>query len=632
MGNWFRLISVLCALAVIGACQAPPPSLPTLIPLPDEALSHSGPIRLLNFWQTERDALDGLSEVDIWQFAGRADDAIFVRAVSDELSLILTLLGADGTIIAQGEEIVATLPMDGAYTVRVQLAVASAGFYEIGLGYTDRPNPNQPQATDLPQIVGVPTPTPSYYGEGIFIQPLDGIERVVGSLTEGASAHLYTFNGTAGQFITIEMARLSGTVDPIITLYGPDGNGIAMDDNSGGGRTALLQNIILPIDGIYTIQAEGDGFFGDYQLSLVLSDLYRPVTPGAIIALTPIPTTVLAQPTLGPAIEGQRLEDHVPVLGLITAGDFNRHSFFATAGDTVTINVQAVGNQALRPQVEVYDPDGTLVASARGSLSDDGRTAFVAPFSVSMDGAYLIFVTGEDSSIGEYIVSYGLGPTHRDVYRGLAKPNTLTSGAIEAGGIRDVWQVNLQAGDIITVAVSPGDATLDPSVEVALADGTQLAADDNSGGGRAALISGVEISQSGPYLLRVRDARGTASGVYTLVWRYINLAPTATPIPNVLPILSVDDVVGDQAYKFYIFQGRANQRVRVSVLAKPGGRLDPVAALLGPDGQVLAQGDDSADDLNPRFEVVLPVDGTYTVRVNGYLTSGAFDLLVEWLF
>lgn len=627
-GNTLRFV-ILCCAIISGACQTPPPTdrpLPTLVPLPGEL---SSPPRLLDYWQSEQDALEGIAEADIWQFVGRGGERIRVRTVSEGLAIVLTLIADDGAILAQGSEILATLPRDGAYSVRVQLAAPAAGPYEIGLSYDDRPNPNQPQATDLPQVVGVPTPTAAYRGEGVFVQTLDGINQVDGTLTESALAHLYTFNGRGGQFVTIEMRRLSGTIDPVLFLYGPDGAGIAMDDNSGGGRAALLQNIILPQDGLYTIQASGDGFFGDYQLTLDLSDLYRAVTPGASIASTPTPPPLLLQPTLGPAVEGQRLEDHVPVAGLITRGGFNRHSFFAPAGATVTVNVQPVGDPPLRPQVEVYDPEGALMASARGSASGN---AFIAPFNTPLEGAYLVFVTSEDNSFGEYVISYGLGPTHREVYRGLAQPNTQTNGVIESAGLRDVWQANLRVGDIITVAASPGDAAFDPLIEVALADGTVLAADDNSGGGRAALISGVEIAQSGPYLLRVRDARGAASGAYTLVWRYINLAPTPTPIPNALPILSVDDVVGDNAYQFYIFQGRAGQRVRISVLAKPGGRLDPVAALLGPDGQVLAEADDSPSDLNPRFEFTLPADGTYTVRVNGYLTSGAFDLLVEWLF
>ena len=67
----------------------------------------------------------------------------------------------------------------------------------------------------------------------------------------------------------------------------------------------------------------------------------------------------------------------------------------------------------------------------------------------------------------------------------------------------------------------------------------------------------------------------------------------------------------------------------IRVVAAPGSTLDPVAALLGPDGTVIAENDDGGSNLNVRFYADLPEDGTYTVRVNGYLSSGAFELLVD---
>ena len=60
-------------------------------------------------------------------------------------------------------------------------------------------------------------------------------------------------------------------------------------------------------------------------------------------------------------------------------------------------------------------------------------------------------------------------------------------------------------------------------------------------------------------------------------------------------------------------------------------RVDPVAVLLAPDGAVIAESDDTDGDLNPRFTVQLPADGTYRVRVNGYNVAGRFTLTVEAL-
>jgi hypothetical protein len=130
------------------------------------------------------------------------------------------------------------------------------------------------------------------------------------------------------------------------------------------------------------------------------------------------------------------------------------------------------------------------------------------------------------------------------------------------------------------------------------------------------------------YRLRVTPVNAATSGPYTLVWRYVNIAPTATQPAATIPILDFDDFAPENEYLFYPFQGLAGQQVLVRVVALPGSTLDPVAAVLGPDGSVIAEQDDREGSLNPRFFVELPEDGTYTVRVNGYLSSGPFQLNV----
>jgi hypothetical protein len=195
-----------------------------------------------------------------------------------------------------------------------------------------------------------------------------------------------------------------------------------------------------------------------------------------------------------------------------------------------------------------------------------------------------------------------------------------------------VWTLALNQGDIITAAASPISAdALDPLLEVVAPDGTIIASDDNSGGAPSALVQRAVAPAAGIYLLRVAAANAASAGPYRLIWRYVEAAPTPTPDPPRYLLLAVSDSVPPDAYRFYPFQGRAGQVVRVRVSAPPGSRLDPVAALLGPDGMVIAEADDILGSLDTEIILTIPADGTYTVRVSGYLSGGPFELLVDVL-
>jgi hypothetical protein len=402
---------------------------------------------------------------------------------------------------------------------------------------------------------------------------------------------------------------------------------MATDDNSGGNRAATIRNVLLPEDGVYSIAAEGDGFPGSYWISLSLGEIVLPV-----VTYVRIPTSTPFAETLTPdvptAVLGNRLEDHVPVSQRISnEGDFDRFPIFAAAGEYLTIGVGPTGLSAFEPYIEIFGPTGELVASASSEDGIAGGDALIPMMPVPLTGVYVVFVKGvDDESVGDYYVSYGVGPSHENTLRGLTQADTIYNGDIIRRGLRDVWSLYLNAGDIITAAVSPSTSTLDPFLELVGPDGSLVAMDDNSGGGFNPLINSATAPVSGLYRLRVTPVNAATSGKYTLVWRYVNIAPTTTPPAATIPVLQFDDFAPENEYLFYPFQGLAGQQVLVRVIALPGSSLDPVAAVLGPDGNVIAEQDDREGNLNPRFYVELPEDGTYTVRVNGYLSSGPFQL------
>lgn len=629
-----RAFSLLLLMLIIAGCRVQAePLLPTLAVLPTIAPTlpaDEGP-EALDFWQITSGTLTSAAQIDRWQFAALAGDPIRLTSLG---AVNLILQSSDGSTLGTGASIEVDLPADGDYTVLVQLLEGQSGRYQMELAYTDRPNPAQFTVTPPPVTVAVPTPTPPYSDLGLFVAQLGNDEAFTKSFLNGpVQPHVYTFEGQAGDYVTAQMLRLSGTVDPALTLYGPGGDALALDHNSGGNRTALLRNIPLSQAGLYSLQAEGGDAPGDYQIQLTLGAQPVPVTPTIVAPPTATPFAILDTQMMT-AVPDEPLVPNQPVIGsLLRAGDVNRHPLVAEAGDVVTVGVRKFLPEAtLFPVVEVYSPVGELVGAASGRSSNTGGNALLSLLTLPETGTYSVFVTAEGNSSGDYVISYGEGVNYEDTPRGPAEADTPYDGQIARRGMRDSWTLMLSAGDVITVAASPTNNALDPVLELYAPDGSLVASDDNSGGFPNALIGEAQAPVSGAYTLLVSGSSGSSMGPYRLIWRYINVAPTPTYDPPRILLFTVEDAVAEGQYGFYPFQGVAGQQVRIHVIGQVASGFDPVAALIGPDGSVIAEGDDSDGTLNPRFTTTLPSDGTYQVRVNGYLSGGPFELIVERLF
>lgn len=635
---YFRPFILFTLWAALAGCAAPPDDpLPTLMQI--ETASEANPAAAasptaqpLAFWTPVTGQLDGPDDRDLWRFEARAGDAVTLRVIGTTAQPTLQLFDPLDSPLVEGDTVRAVLARDGAYTVVVRASEADR--YELGLRYTDQPNPLA-AATPLPQIVGVPTPAP-FAELGEFIAAIDD-EQTLGGAFSAASPdapenHVYTFDGAAGEYITLELNRVSGDDRPILTLFDTTGAPLALDQASGE-NGALLRNVRLPVDGVYSAQARG-AMPGGYALRLLKAVAPAPVTPTVIITPTTRPETPVLTPTLDAARPNARLRPYALVRGeLRDPDDLARHSFYAEQGAVITFGLRPEADSALIPRVELIDPEGVPVAVVSGNTSPTNRDAVISAFAAATTGTYTAFVTAEGESFGAYIAGYGQGSTWQDIMRGEAPFDRENASAIRAQGVRDIWYAVLLAGDLITASVVPLAGDLAPVLEIVAPDGTLIGIDREGGGPRAPRINGLRIPANGAYQFRVWAAQPQTRGDYALIWQYLDVAPTPTPPTGTLPVLTLRDRVPDQAYRFYPFQGQAGQRVRVRVIADPPGNFDPVAALLDPTAQVVAEGDDGVDgDLNPQFETALPADGTYSVRVNGYQTGGSFTLIVETLY
>jgi uncharacterized repeat protein (TIGR01451 family) len=91
-----------------------------------------------------------------------------------------------------------------------------------------------------------------------------------GSLGSGNDyTDVYYFNGTANQRLRISMDRLTGTLDPHLVLLDPADSLVALNNDGGTGTNALIDPVILPVSGRYTIYALRNGSnSGTYQIQV----------------------------------------------------------------------------------------------------------------------------------------------------------------------------------------------------------------------------------------------------------------------------------------------------------------------------------------------------------------------------
>jgi len=182
---------------------------------------------------------------------------------------------------------------------------------------------------------------------------------------------LYSFEGKAGQQITIEMK--SEEIDPYLILLGPNQRDIAQDDDGAGSKNARI-TVRLPADGTYTLVANSyeASELGAYTLELKAS---APTEPSGAI-----------------------LEEE----GALVTGDevlpsdnslYREYTFEGRAGQSVAISLESTD---FDPYVAIIDPNDELLAK-NDDESDSNKNAFLI-VTLPVTGRYRVMVNAYDAS------------------------------------------------------------------------------------------------------------------------------------------------------------------------------------------------------------------------------------------
>ena len=142
----------------------------------------------------------------------------------------------------------------------------------------------------------------------------------------------------------------------------------------------------------------------------------------------------------------------------------------------------------------------------------------------------------------------------------------------------------------------------------------------NANAGNVGIGFAIPVDSILPFVAAVQEGRATTTARERTEALTNGKPPQALPLDGSVirgSLQNGDNLwLGDNSfYDVYRFQGRAGTRVRVEMVSP---EVDSYLFLIGPDGNGVAQDDDSAGGSNAQIVVTLPVDGSYTLLANSY--------------
>jgi len=531
--------------------------------------------------------------VDGYRFAGAVGDRVLLSLESDAFDAYLILIGPTGEVIAQNDDVrggvtdsalTVQLEHAGAYRVLATSYASGTGAYRLRLEPVRlRPIIDRAIEADRP-LAG-------------RLEATDGLWPIRNTWADG-----FTFEGAIGD--QVEVTIEGGTLDPFLVLLGPNGEIVAENDDSGAGLDSRLVTR-LASDGVFRIVVTTYTLAsGDYLVSL------RNLVPTEPVAT---PLDLAGVPHL--SVEGAFDDDD-----LRRAGDGSRFDLYELRldmGQRVVIEVDAESSGAA---VWVTAPTGETIAEAHGAGTGDAALVDVtAPYT----GLYRLGLAESGGSPGAYTLSVrdqaDGSDQHVEIAVGAAVTGTLEHGDARRPGpesYRDTYTFDLEQGDSLEIRLDSTE--LDPYLLLHGPDGNLLAQDDDGGGGLNSRIHLIAL-ESGSYVVHASSYQ-PAIGSYTLVVDRFEPPPvsvTAVAMGDTVEgVLSEADPRSPRygtlidTYSIRLEQGTRFEAVMRSSV------LDAYLTVVDPNGEPLAEDDDSGGGLDASITLSASLSGEYLILVS----------------
>lgn len=497
------------------------------------------------------------------------------------------------------------------------------------------------------------------------IIPIAYGDTVSGTISAAAYEVVYSFDGQAGDVITVSLTAITSGLDTYLVVYDmfPSQNPLTFDDDGGEGLNSLLQDYSLPATGTYYLVATRYGretgtSEGDFTLTLSSANSSGggdTVSGGAFGGLP----TGGGQQTGGQDLAFSCNGVNVPAATMVTFEDV-RPGF--------TYRVTVLGLDGFDPVIGLEAEDGSSLCNDDEPLAVGSQVAVPGTGLVTADylTAQIMFTTS--GAIGDIMMRIGgfggQGGRYVAVFEGLAIAPSTEQDA-----------VTLQVSDSIrneTIYVYQVSRTtaLDPYMGLA---GTNIICDDAGIGDCADTPpfpgGGVSITNGSTYVAGALDAgigvvpgnetemtfvfesyAGLSAGDYAMI--VIGAAPGAgsgttnaggqttggSTESNGIPLqfgVPAQGTISNEAYfELYAFTGQAGQTVTIDMTAAAGSSLDTLLGLLDYNDEVLEENDDVASgNYNSSITYTLPYSGNYYIFATRYgidegTSTGAYTLVV----
>jgi hypothetical protein len=452
--------------------------------------------------------------------------------------------------------------------------------------------------------------------------PLTFGEAVTGEITDDTPEVRYTFDGVAGDIITVNMSAEPGTLDSYLELIAPDGTKLLTADDYAGSLNSQIGPYTLADSGTYNVVATRccgggrGGTTGAYDLVIRHAEV-APLTVGETVTAS--------------------LSDDRP-------GAF----FSVEGGPQAVLTLEAQTAEGDTPfLVEVRNPEGQVVNSGWQNF---GQPVLIDPLFLGGEGSYLINVSRQQNTTPEAT------PTSSSVTVSLALQVVETQ-PIEIGATVNGTLDESNPSDHYSFSGTPDDLLRLSGVQAPNGEPFEVIVHAPNGfsinsantgytqdAGRFTLDP-LQLFESGEYLLVLRRLDTEGDGEMGASNYTLTLGVSESPILQAGT--AMEETVGGQTYeRVYRYEGTAGQVIRIT-LRSASDSYGPALTVQGPNVQVTdpveSRGMGSPFTFNISssvpataiYEVTLPEDGTYLFRVNNGAYNqegpavGGFSLLIE---